>query len=262
MLVVSTPRPLLAGASLVLVLAVDAGPTAAPAAAQAQGAPVNYGQPYSPPWQAGARDNRRPLDGTPRRASQQPAWEPPPPLPAIWQGLYLGAHGGWAFGRVADRIGDTIDLSGGILGLHLGYNHQMGNWVLGLEGDVSWSGAEGGRTYAGPVVVDAFSDWHSSLRLRAGYAVGNTLFFLTGGVAFANLDLGASNGLVEIRSSDTFVGYAVGGGLEMKLAPNLTGRIEAIHYGFGERSLAFPTGKLPVDLDFTTVRAGISWQFR
>lgn len=229
------------------------------------GAPVDYGRSYTPPpayappWQAGA-GNRRALDGSYRApaTAPYPSFAPPP----IWQGLYLGVHGGWSLGSVTDGDGDTVRMSGGALGLHVGYNAQFGSWVWGLEADGTWSGAEGSRIWAGPVTVDAYSDWHSSLRLRAGYAVGGTLFYVTGGLAFANLDVGAANSLVGVRSSDVLVGYAVGGGIEMKLTSTLSGRIEALHYGFGDQSLEFPGGRVPVDLGVTTVRAGLSLQLR
>jgi opacity protein-like surface antigen len=61
--------------------------------------------------------------------------------------------------------------------------------------------------------------------------------------------------------SETLVGYAIGGGVEMKLSSSLSARIEALHYGFGESTLATPAGPLTTDADVTTVRAGLTYHW-
>ena len=71
-----------------------------------------------------------------------------------WTGLYVGAHvgGGWGnstwfdVGPGAGLVLDTSNrhkMSGGLGGLQIGYNHQVGNWVFGVEGDFSGTGIKG-----------------------------------------------------------------------------------------------------------------------
>ena len=236
-------------------------PGAAPALAQQYGAPSRYGQPYDygPPAGTG---QRRALDNTYRR--------PPAPVPAhrpygrpgIWQGLYVGGHGGWLGGDATATGGSqSVDLSGGALGLHVGYNWQGGNWVIGLEGDGTWANASGSRSFAGPTFVDAHADWTSSLRMRAGYSISNVLVYATGGAAFGGFDLGVGSTGVSSRYSDSVFGYVAGAGVEMKFTPNMSGRIEALYYGFDEKSFKFSSGTVPVDLGVTTVRAGLTYHF-
>ena len=236
-----------------LVLIPDSG------AAQAQqyGAPTHYGEPYAPPSGIGSR---RPLDDSPRFKHT------PPPRrmaqPGIWQGLYVGGHGGYVGASATPTNGyDTVDFSGGVFGMHAGYNAQMGNLVLGLEGDGTWANASGSRAFGGPTFVQTDMNWTSTLRMRAGYAVDNVLIYGTGGLAFGNFDIGVGTTGISSSISQSSLGYVVGAGLEMKFTRNLSGRVEALYYGFNDKTYDFATGSVPVDLNATTVRAGLTYHF-
>ena len=231
-------------------------PMASPAEAQQYGAPSRYGEPYAPPSGVG---QRRAFDDTPRRNSYR---APPPVRPSIWQGLYVGGHGAYVTGSATPSGGfDSVDFSGGGGGLQVGFNAQHGNWVVGLEGDGTWTNATGSRSFDGPVSVDARANWLSSLRLRAGYAFDNVLVYGTAGAAVGNFDLSVTNTTLASSATNSNFGYVVGGGVEMKFAQNWSGRLEALYYGFNEKSFNFATGTVPVDLGVTTVRAGISYHF-
>ena len=63
-----------------------------------------------------------------------------------WTGFYIGAAGGWGWGRTnhRDLTATPFDrgpwnIDGGILGGTIGYNWQMSQWVFGVEGDGSWA---------------------------------------------------------------------------------------------------------------------------
>src|SRR5690606_28554175 len=77
--------------------------------------------------------------------------EPPAPAPIIesapvasWAGPYLGVHLGYGFGGTANVAGvggtNEIDTDGVLGGVFGGWNFQNGQFVYGLEADVSGSG--------------------------------------------------------------------------------------------------------------------------
>ena len=82
-----------------------------------------------------------------------PTASPPPALPATftWAGPYVGGQIGYAWGDNAGAFSYATpdgqfgspplvgDGQGIIFGGHAGYNHQIDNWVLGLEGSVDYT---------------------------------------------------------------------------------------------------------------------------
>ncbi len=164
-----------------------------------------------------------------------PAYTPPSPvaLAPSWTGFYVGANGGWgwsSFGTafVPDPNGafvapDDMDLAGpesfntrvngAVFGGQIGYNWQMGNWVLGVEGDFDGAGISGAQQIVGgspdspglPTtnVVSASQrvDWLASIRGRVGVLWGPGLLYFTGG--------GAWEGVTRNQSVSVFGDTAV-----------------------------------------------------
>ena len=67
--------------------------------------------------------------------SNGPAYlPPPPPIPFVhnWTGFYAGAHAGVGWSN-----GDSSGSAGFIGGGQVGFNYQINQWVLGVEGDLS-----------------------------------------------------------------------------------------------------------------------------
>ncbi|MDX2306614.1 MAG: outer membrane beta-barrel protein [Hyphomicrobium sp.] len=173
-------------------------------------------------------------------------------LPAIWTGFYVGAHGG--YGEANDEPA-PFDVGGGLIGMHAGYNHQMGAMVLGVEGDYDWTYLEDTQT-AGAARVTLDVDQLASIRARLGYAWGQALLYGTVGYAWGEAGTaGDFGGLLVSRSTD-FDGLVAGGGLEYKFAPDWSARVEGLQYWLE------PDSSQDVDdLDVTVVRAGVSWHF-
>jgi outer membrane immunogenic protein len=179
----------------------------------------------------------------------------PPPVQAMvpeevsfdWTGFYVGAFGGYGFGESDDGLG-TIDIEGALAGGTVGYNHQIGQFVVGLEADGAWSGIEGDD--AG---FETSIDWLSTVRGRVGFALDNFLIYGTGGAAIGEVTY--FDGVDE--DSDTRVGWTAGGGVEAALTDNISIKGEYLYVDLGEEEL------LGTDVDFNahTVKGGINYRF-
>src|SRR6188768_2568512 len=88
-----------------------------------------------------------------------------------WPGFYLGAHIGYAFTGSDDVLGFTNDDSSGfMIGGQLGYDWQLSpNWVIGLEGQLSWVNTD--KNLVAPalgIAVTGGNDWLASITGRIG----------------------------------------------------------------------------------------------
>lgn len=195
-----------------------------------------------------------------------------------WGGAYIGAHLGGGWGALDDGS-STIKTNGFIGGVHAGYNLQNGNIVYGIEGDFAWANGEGSqsssgggcvivqrvcRPFATTTDVRAQLDWLASIRGRLGFAIGNALIYGTGGIAWAHSELkvvATGVGAGSWSDSGTHTGWVAGGGAEFKLTPNLSVRLEALHYRLGDVDFYVAGSGIPLDLDVTAVRAGLTFHF-
>jgi outer membrane immunogenic protein len=145
---------------------------------------------------------------------------PPMVDPGInWTGFYAGLNGGYSWGRANTTLLPASafapqgqNVNGGLAGGQAGYDWQLErNWVIGLEGDIQWTGerSSASRTSVGPR-FGAFQDgtldpslgpdfnaiatqaanfsynleWFATFRGRAGVlADPRTLLYATGGLA-------------------------------------------------------------------------------
>ncbi|MBU2532218.1 MAG: porin family protein [Alphaproteobacteria bacterium] len=198
--------------------------------------------------------------------------------PFTWTGAYVGLQGGYAWGD-ADHsfIGgagggapsDNSDPEGFIGGGHVGYNVQSGNVVFGVEADIEGGEFDGGYTNLNGItsVGDVDLNWQGSLRARLGWASGTSLFYITGGWAFADFDFsgGPAPGPACCGYSETLNGWTLGAGAEWAFTNNMTMRLEYRYTDFeeasGNLSPIFANTRMPVDLDVHAVRAGISYKF-
>src|ERR1700691_2041395 len=90
-----------------------------------------------------------------------------------WTGVYVGAFGGAGFGNhnVNNATGQAVPFAdfsanyssqGGLGGGEVGYNWQSGSFVVGIEGDLAWTGIKGNDSsqfaagaFPGVTAVDA-----------------------------------------------------------------------------------------------------------
>ena len=218
----------------------------------------------------------------------------PRAAPWTWSGFYIGGHAGYGWGRdpftdpfegVDGTITITgIDSNGFVGGIQAGANRQMGAWVGGLEVDLSGTGIKGSTSVTvpltgGPTGTDTLTESDNfellgSARGRIGYlALPDVLLYGTGGLAWTRIVQGndettivTSGGTSSASATVNWeLGWVAGLGIETRLwNSNWLGRIEYLHYDFGDSGstfddagVTFSSGHLTTDV----VRAGLSYKF-
>jgi outer membrane immunogenic protein len=139
-----------------------------------------------------------------------PVYRPPPmPLAYSWSGFYVGGHAG--LGWISGGNSDTGFLGGG----QAGFNYQIGQWVLGAEGQISATSiketASANFTLPGFAVgtagAEAKLDWLSTFAARAGWAFDRWLVYGKVGGAWAHTSVNASatvNTVIGSASASVF----------------------------------------------------------
>ena len=240
---------------------------------------------------------------------------PPPPAPVYnWTGLYLGGNVGGTFGNsdlrtstifspvgyfattsvpaIAGAGQQKLHPGGFTGGGQIGYNLQIGTWLVG--GEIDFQALTVGSTaVTGPTLYPccaptAFNirsrvsaDWMATFRPRLGLALGDWLFYGTGGLALTDLSTrfaftdSFANATESASKSGTQLGWVVGGGVEASLSPQWSLKAEYLHADFGElkvRSnnltaftppIPFPTNTFFHRANFSTevVRVGLNFHF-
>jgi outer membrane immunogenic protein len=173
------------------------------------------------------------------------------------------------------------NLDGVVGGGQAGYNWQMQSWVWGLEGDIQGTGERGSRDIscatgvctpstvttttrtapgffaaapptittttitpglAIPATLTQKIDWFGTVRARGGVLVTpRVLFYATGGLAYGQVNSSETISGSPFSSSDTRVGYTVGGGIEGAIGGNWTAKLEYLFVDLGRTSGSFAT---------------------
>ena len=179
-----------------------------------------------------------------------------------WTGPYLGINGGYAWGNSEWSAfgGRDFDTSGPLIGLTAGYNWQLSGspWVFGLEGDINWANIKGTNTICAG--CETKNTWLGTVRGRLGYAVDRFMPYITGGLAFGEIE---ANRPGFSGVSNTEVGWTIGAGLEAAIAPNWTAKIEYLYVDLGSTSCSGGGCGLPTNVDFSAniLRAGLNFRF-
>ena len=166
-----------------------------------------------------------------------------------WSGPYIGISGGYGWGN-----SDLGDPDGGIFGATLGYNWQMGNLIVGVEGDISWSGLDGNGTVGG-LGSSVNNDWLGTARGRLGFNAGRFMPYVTGGLAVGNIDASIAG---VGSSNSTELGWTVGAGVEAAIAGPWTVKVEYLYVDLGEGD---SIGGVRPDFTTNIVRAGLNYRF-
>lgn len=208
-----------------------------------------------------------------------------------WSGFYIGGNVGGLFGDV-DVIypagdngtylnptpGDKASFSpdGVFGGAQLGYLHQFGDWVVGLE-------VEGRAMDFDETKLESFggdnefisveSEWGATATARFGFLLtANSLLYVKGGYAAGNVKVshvdpsGTSSTTGSLVSDETHSGWVVGAGFEQMLGENVSAGLEYNYIDLGTHDasgIATGPGGGPVpreaDVKMHTVSARLNW---
>jgi opacity protein-like surface antigen len=197
--------------------------------------------------------------------------------PYNWTGAYVGGFVGgiegnadWTYQALPPfPNGSTTrtTLAGILAGGTLGYNWQMASWVVGLESDIGWTAAGGGKSAQCPsgflFTCEANMDWLATVTGRLGYAFDRLMIYGKGGLAVGEvrassvfnprtLILDPSQtppSATAFSANDTAVGWTLGAGFEFALAQNWSAKAEAMYFDLGQKTYQ-------LDAPVTIARAG------
>jgi len=227
-----------------------------------------------------------------------------PPVYFSWTGCHIGANVGGAWARLRDdwtpnpagfptsgpsltANGTATIHDGGLTGGgQIGCDYEANRLVWGVEADFNFTDLRGIRDVAvpasGPVAAYSIHEefrarWLSTIRGRIGFAANRTLFYATGGVAFANLKtldsavFPASATDNTVSGSSTRTGWTVGGGIEHALWSGWSVKAEYLFASFDRLSktsansdpVTFPLSTIVHDhrLEEHIARVGLNYRF-
>jgi opacity protein-like surface antigen len=170
-----------------------------------------------------------------------------------WAGFYAGAQLGATWGHARwtlDGAGTVEPRVAGLLGGgEIGFNHQVGRWVFGLQGDLNWSNAHGARPCPNGFFYSCESelDFLATTTARIGYAYWDRLLvYAKGGVAIArdrdrfSCNTGSHStvgvlltGCPSQSDTNTKAGWTIGWGTEFGLTRTISIKSETSYVDLG-----------------------------
>jgi opacity protein-like surface antigen len=197
-----------------------------------------------------------------------------------WTGCYLGGQigGGFAKKDITDPVGlvqesflpgsttgiTTAGLSpsGVVIGGQVGCDYQFApSWVIGIEGAAAGSTMKASGIVGLPAgnpdtaLVEAKTDFLTSVTGRLGYAFDRVLVYGKGGVAMAADRYDVSGSFAGTPFGFTGLenrfGWTAGAGVEWMLTQHWSVNLEYDYYGFGTKTIAMydPTNVLLGNVD-------------
>jgi len=156
--------------------------------------------------------------------------------PIKWTGFIVAPYFGYETLHLKGPGANFLDdASGWRVGGELGYDYQIGTFVVGVAGDAffTWYSGNGISGYS-----SRLNDY-GTLRGRLGYTFGRWLIFGTGGYAVGDLEVKNAGSSV----SKTLDGWTAGGGVEWVWNNDMTLRGEVAHIAFNQDTFSnLPAG--------------------
>jgi outer membrane immunogenic protein len=210
-------------------------------------------------------------------------------------------------GGLLQTTTSSVRIKGKLGGAQTGYNWQLGPWVWGVEADVQLASQRANPVIAGPnvqlstlvcdpdtgdcatvttplgqayVAFDQYQkiEWFASLRARFGVSLTPyTLFYFTGGGAVGEIrtsgtiygfDPTGALGTSPFSNITINGGWTMGGGIEVRLCGNLTGKVEYLYMDLGttnatvnNQQVMTLVTQLNSRITDQIVRAGLNYKF-
>jgi opacity protein-like surface antigen len=208
--------------------------------------------------------------------------------PKNWTGLYVGASGGMTEGQqkwLTHNVGpldvdthDKPEFAGYLAGGQIGYNLQLGRWVVGVEGDYGWSNAHGARACddnggAAAFLFTCEAELHrlASVAGRLGFTWNRALIYVKGGVVMGEVTVQTSDNTASPNppsntpvngTTKWLTGWTLGTGAEFALTDKWSAKAEYMYYDLG-------SAKFPIDNGLTAeaeahgsvARVGLNYHF-
>lgn len=185
-------------------------------------------------------------------------------LSPIWTGVYAGVHGGANWSDVdfsnLGSASSTAFAGGG----HVGMNMNFGNLIAGVEGDWDYDDSSYGYLVVPSGTTGHLDvDWTATLRGRIGMNVGPALLYATAGIAWSERSVVETTaGGISGSNSQLLTGVVYGVGAETFVMPNLSLRLEALHYDYGSEDISISGAAAAIkeiEPSDTVVRAGVTF---
>jgi outer membrane immunogenic protein len=195
------------------------------------------------------------LIGTPALAADLPLKAPVPYAEPqfSWTGCYVGVHAGG--GTFSDsEFGDDRAPFGGVgavAGGQAGCNYQIRSLVVGLEGELFWSGLKTQSNFSQPseneIELDsAKNKYDATIALRLGYAFDRLLAYGKVGVAWGRFSWSEADACCSVgiplfseNASQTLAGLLLGAGFEYAFTNQLSAKLEYNYMNFGSQDVTF-----------------------
>lgn len=188
-----------------------------------------------------------------------------------WTGFYAGVNAGYGWGSFTKDPKYVFDNPSGFVGGgQIGYNYQIGQFVVGLETDIQYADLKSNNNSFAIAVPgyaaggsNAGVEWFGTVRGRLGFAIDRALVYATGGFAYGG---GGSNnyvynGVYYSGNDNTRTGWTLGGGVEYAFTDNLTAKVEGLYVNLGKSDNNFAYVGNRKDTEFGVVRAGLNYKF-
>jgi outer membrane immunogenic protein len=147
--------------------------------------------------------------------------------------------------NIGDLSADSVTAGG-----QIGYSHQAGFLVLGIESDAAWRHAEANERFDFSDSPDitrfrAEQNWFGTLRPRIGFPIGSLLLYGTGGLSFGDVEYRVRETLPGVGSrsrskSEIQAGWTAGGGIDYGFGGKWTAGLEYLYVDLGSTVVRFP----------------------
>jgi outer membrane immunogenic protein len=181
-----------------------------------------------------------------------------------WSGFYAGLHAGYGWGTHRRGASNLLKgPTGGVWGGQLGYNYQMNNMVLGVEGDLYSSGMTAKRLFPGPIITKSSVKWGGSLRGRFGFAFERALVYGTAGLAYGKIQGRVVDTVIPAVRSASYnrAGAVVGAGIEYAFTNNISAKAEYLYTRYGSKNIFSAPYRTTSGMSTSVIRAGVNYHF-